>query len=1500
VFGGGGYCSGGSGVEVGLDNSESGVSYKLYRNGNVLVATMAGTGTAISFGNQTVAGSYTVVAVKSPCNVVMNGSAVVTVNALPSAISITPASATICQGTIQSLSASGNPPTISTGSVTLSSGAISLAIPNNNSTGVSSLLKVIGIPTGATITSVSIQFNISHNYDGDLLVNLKGPNGSVLNIANGIGSSGNNFTNTIVASNGNSNIALSTSPYNATTYLPQAASGVIGAQVVTSNVSNVTTFSGLYGSAATSANGSWTFSARDIADHGVSNTGTLNNWSITINYTYISNPISVTWSPATDLYTDAGATTAYVANTVASTVYAKPSVYGSATYTATNTNSSGCTTTANSVLTINQSPQITMMADYCSVPGKIRVTATSDIPVTVSTWQWNSTLTAASTSTTSYIDPNTAATYYATANSAANSCPATSSISIAQELVTNGDFAAGNTGFTSDYTYVSTPYNGANTSGLWPEKTYTVDVDPQVYHPVFWGTDHTTADGTGNFMMVNGYGSVPVIWSETVTVLPNTNYYFSAYAVSLNNVTPFANLQFRVNGVAVGTSTGALPSKSSDNNSGTWYRFYSNPTWSSGTATTAKIEIVDLEPALGGNDFGLDDISFGTLSTFLNLTSAAATKTQTVCYNASITNITYEVGGDGSQPAVTGLPAGLTTYWNGRDLRIQGTPAETFTGPQKIFNYVVHGTGCNTKTAGGSITILAPASVGTIAASSNTSACYGSGGSVMVTDSAGNLSWESSTDGINYTSTGNTTKTQNFTNIQAPVYYRVTAADANGCSSPNVSAVVQVTIPNYWTGTNSQNWNTLTNWSDNQGFSGACPTVIIPAGTPNSPQLQNATSVQNINIASGAHLELNNKILTISGGYSGTGTLTGNSASGLVITGDAGTIHFTPNIYPGAVTNNYLKNLTINGNSASATIGDSLNIAAGNSINGYGTVAVTGGTLNANGNLILKSDVNGTARVDYSTGSITGNVTVERYIPPRRAWRFLSVPFSSSTQTIRDAWQEGATPNPNPWPENNPKPGFGTEITYGSGKTSLGFDENYSYSEPSAKYWDPNTSVWIPLPSTNISMNSYDAYCLFVRGSRAINLSENTGAIPDPTVLRIKGVLNQTGSTAAKIYAGGAGNVIFVGNPYASSINILDLITNRASGFKADKFWVWDPKMTGNNNVGGYVSYSDGVMVPPSSPSYLNKDSALLVESGQAFMVQLNNASTSATMNFKELDKVATENNVFGFAKQKPAAAAFPVIYTNLMLPTANGLILADGVGAGFDNKFSAAVDDHDSKKLWNFDEKLTLVRNDATLGIEFRPMPVLTDTLFYRLYLRQQPYVLQIFTQNIAGMQLTRAWLVDKYLNTETEVNLHDTTLYNFTPNSDLNSYRDRFMLVFKRQFTGTPVPVTKVVNESDPNTTGNTNSFAATAGNVNVYPNPASTDKVTLQFGNMEKGNYEVTVYSPKGQKLSIRKIEYSGGTNVYTLPLNPSWAAGVYTINIANEDSKKAVNLKLVISR
>jgi hypothetical protein len=57
VTGGGSYCTGGDGVAIGLDGSQTDVSYQL-KNGTANVGTaVAGTGSAISFGNQTAAGT---------------------------------------------------------------------------------------------------------------------------------------------------------------------------------------------------------------------------------------------------------------------------------------------------------------------------------------------------------------------------------------------------------------------------------------------------------------------------------------------------------------------------------------------------------------------------------------------------------------------------------------------------------------------------------------------------------------------------------------------------------------------------------------------------------------------------------------------------------------------------------------------------------------------------------------------------------------------------------------------------------------------------------------------------------------------------------------------------------------------------------------------------------------------------------------------------------------------------------------------------------------------------------------------------------------------------------------------------------------------------------------------------------------------------------------------------------------------------------------------------
>jgi len=83
MTGGGTYCAiGGTGLEVGLNGSETGVDYTLYFNGTPTTTVVAGTGSAISFGLQTGAGDYTAKGsgTTTTCTNMMTGASVVAVD----------------------------------------------------------------------------------------------------------------------------------------------------------------------------------------------------------------------------------------------------------------------------------------------------------------------------------------------------------------------------------------------------------------------------------------------------------------------------------------------------------------------------------------------------------------------------------------------------------------------------------------------------------------------------------------------------------------------------------------------------------------------------------------------------------------------------------------------------------------------------------------------------------------------------------------------------------------------------------------------------------------------------------------------------------------------------------------------------------------------------------------------------------------------------------------------------------------------------------------------------------------------------------------------------------------------------------------------------------------------------------------------------------------------------------------------------------------------------
>jgi len=163
--------------------------------------------------------------------------------------------------------------------------------------------------------------------------------------------------------------------------------------------------------------------------------------------------------------------------------------------------------------------------------------------------------------------------------------------SVSGNLIYNGDFELGNTGFTTQYTY---------TADLSAPRTIVVGVNPSFYNPIFssYG-DHPS--GFGRMLIANGATQDNVtVWEQTVSVLPNTRYVFFYW---LSNCTDddvrLAELKCLINGVQVGIGFAQATA-------GEWNFVFHR--WNSGASSEAKIRLVNRNRAEVSNDFAIDDI----------------------------------------------------------------------------------------------------------------------------------------------------------------------------------------------------------------------------------------------------------------------------------------------------------------------------------------------------------------------------------------------------------------------------------------------------------------------------------------------------------------------------------------------------------------------------------------------------------------------------------------------------------------------------------------------------------------------------------------------------------------------------------------------------------------------------------------------------------------------------------------------------------------------------
>lgn len=236
-------------------------------------------------------------------------------------------------------------------------------------------------------------------------------------------------------------------------------------------------------------------------------------------------------------------------------------------------------------------------------------------------------------------------------------------------LITNGDFSNGNTGFTSAYQFAP-----SNTT----EGQYFVGTNPPSWNGSLSNcVDHTT--GNGRMMMVNGSPVPDVeVWRQTITVTPNTNYAFSTWIQALWPPNP-AQLRFSINGKDVGDLiTASLPTC-------TWMQFYT--TWNAGNSTTATISIVNKNTAVQGNDFALDDISFAPV--FLQRDSVIVKTESPLVQTNRDTTVCPK------QPVPLKATGGVTYSWKpatGLTDPLSGQPIAT---PDASTRYIVTGTSAN-------------------------------------------------------------------------------------------------------------------------------------------------------------------------------------------------------------------------------------------------------------------------------------------------------------------------------------------------------------------------------------------------------------------------------------------------------------------------------------------------------------------------------------------------------------------------------------------------------------------------------------------------------------------------------------------------------------------------------------------------------------------------------------------------------------------------------------
>jgi hypothetical protein len=571
-----------------------------------------------------------------------------------------------------------------------------------------------------------------------------------------------------------------------------------------------------------------------------------------------------------------------------------------------------------------------------------------------------------------------------------------------------------------------------------------------------------------------------------------------------------------------------------------------------------------------------------------------------------------------------------------------------------------------------------------------------------------------------------------------------------------------------------------------------------------------------------------------------------------------------------------------------------------------GTLEVNFGTLITNGNLTLKSDGTGTARVSAPASGrnpyINGLVTTQRHLTlttlgrSGRAWRMVSIPVTG-TGTLRDffmASRNGANlADPNNLAAEPAQLGTvivgndhanaeaaAASLAAGDGK---GFDWLGVPRQVSSlrRYVANSTggsfaSDQVPVMSTTYS-SADQGYAVFVRGDRRTAYFGTTNATT--TTLQATGTLKQ-GNQSVTIPALASAGYVLVGNPYLSLLDMEKVFADAENlNIIEPVVYLWDANIDGSFKQGGYRTITrTGPDAWTSTGAGANPQ---YIESGVAFFVRPKNGGTL---------KIKESHKVFGTSGIQPLGTSengLARLFVNLEVKdTGDSQRLVDGVVAFFDDRYKVSLEDAvDIRSMSNMGAvPMGWRQAGERLAMQGRPWPVDSTLMSMQLDTRSlgtAAYVLRLKADGLKREGFT-AWLKDGYLKQQVALDLEGETLYEFRRTGDAGVDSGRFEILYRKMATAA---------------TASPESASDMRGGIRLYPNPSQYGDVRLSLRGMPAGTYHVQVMDVLGRVLGNDKLQHPEGGGSYRLPKWGKPSTGRYVVRVTNQDGQ-AHTLQLIV--